>query len=63
LDVLSEIEDSNRGEQHSHSQLGVDSSSLTLHSHLESRSIDSDTHAYVTQNPCQRLHTLLPISP
>jgi hypothetical protein len=46
LDVLCEIEESNRGEQHS--QLGVDSSSLTLHSHLESQSIDLDTLAHIT---------------
>ena len=37
LDVLREIEESNRGEQHS--QLEIDTSSLTLHSRLESRSI------------------------
>ena len=37
LDLLREIEESNRGEQRS--QLGVDSSSLTLHSRLQSRSI------------------------
>jgi hypothetical protein len=37
LDVLREIEESNRGEQHS--QPEIDSSSLTVHSRLESRSI------------------------
>jgi hypothetical protein len=37
LDVLREIEESNRGEQRS--QFGVDFSSLTLYSRLDSRSI------------------------
>ena len=36
LDVLREMQESNRGGQHS--QFQVDSSSLTLHSHLQSRS-------------------------